>query len=215
MRSRPNRASTASQVLRVEVRSVTTTASNGSPTASHDATSGAPTKRRSDASGSTTAMMVIPASSAQMAAISARSDLPANATRVRPRPCAACEQRRAVRLGLPEEPEGIGQVFDGKPRLLGKALRGEIVDVAPRRRLVGLEQAFLDAALEVGVDEPERDPEFGREPALRLAAVPFDGIEQAQHDPGVVDVPVLLDALGCLGCLSHRTLGLRGYGMDS
>ena len=118
------------------------------------------------------------------------------------------EQRRAVRLGLPEEPEGIGQIFDGEPRLLGEALRGEIVDVAAGRRLVGLEQAFLDATLEVGVDEPERDPELGCEPALRLAAVAFDGIEQAQHDPGVVDVLVLLDALGCLGCLSHRTLGL-------
>ena len=46
-----------------------------------------------------------------------------------------------------------------------------------------LDQALLDAALEVGIDEAKRDPEFGRQPALRLRAVLLHGIEQTEHDP--------------------------------
>ena len=65
-------------------------------------------------------------------------------------------------------------------------MRRQIIGIAPRRRLADLQQALFDAALEVGVDQAERDAEIGGELALRLGAVALDRLEEPEHDPGVV-----------------------------
>src|SRR5262245_22439911 len=67
------------------------------------------------------------------------------------------EQLGTVGLRLTEEAERIGQIVDGQPRLFRKALRREVVGISARRRSAYLDQAFFDAALQVGVDKAERD----------------------------------------------------------
>ena len=69
--------------------SVTRTASSGWATSSRLAATGAPANRGVDAAGSITATIVMPLSSAQIMAISARSDTPRSAIRVKPRSRAA------------------------------------------------------------------------------------------------------------------------------
>src|SRR5262249_3787022 len=98
------------------------------------------------------------------------------------------QRRRVVLLGLPEERERIGQIFDREPGLLGEPVRRQVIGVAPRRRLRDLDQPLGDAALEVGVDETERDSDLGGEPALRLSLAALDRLEQLQHDPGLLGV---------------------------
>ena len=66
-----------------------TSASKPPGTASIDATTGVPTKRSLLALASTTATMVMPCSSAQIVAISAKSDTPISAMRFQPRAWAA------------------------------------------------------------------------------------------------------------------------------
>src|SRR5262249_19586156 len=98
------------------------------------------------------------------------------------------ERRRTVFAGAAEEREGAGQIFDGQPRFLGKAVRGQIIGIAARWSLADLQQAFFDAAFEVGVNESERDAEIGRKLALRLRAAALDRFEKAKHDPGIFGV---------------------------
>ncbi len=93
------------------------------------------------------------------------------------------EQLRAIGLGLAEKSEGIWKVVDRQPGFFGKALRGEIIGVAPRRRGADLDQTRLDAAFEVGIDESERDPELGGQQPLWLRPVLLHGVEQPEHDP--------------------------------
>ena len=66
-------------------------------------------------------------------------------------------------LRLPEKSERIGKIFDRKPRLFGEPLVRELISVAPRRRATDFDEAFLDATLEVGVDQSKRDAELGGE----------------------------------------------------
>lgn len=47
--------------------------------------------------------------------------------------CARLEDRRAILAGATEKREGIGKIFDGKPRFFSKAVRGEMIGVAGRR----------------------------------------------------------------------------------
>src|SRR5439155_12206862 len=63
-----------------------------------------------------------------------------------------------------------------------EAMRREVIGVAPRRRPRDLDQPLVDAALEIGIHQAERDAEFRGEPALRLPPAPLDRLEQAQHD---------------------------------
>jgi len=102
------------------------------------------------------------------------------------------EDLRAFGAGLPEERKRETEILDGQPGLFGEAVRRQIIGVAPRRRLADLDEPLLDAALEVGVDEPEGDTEFGSQTPLRLAAVALDRLEQTQHDALVVLVRPLV-----------------------
>src|SRR5262249_39120715 len=81
----------------------------------------------------------------------------------------ACEteQLGTVSLGLPEEAERIGQVFDGQARFLSEALRRQIVRVATGRGLSDLNEPLLHASLEVGIDQAQGDAELGGEVTLR------------------------------------------------
>src|SRR5262249_25278938 len=83
-RSRPNCAAAAPNVACAARRSVTTTASTVPTIASNERTTGAPTKLATDALASTTATTVAPLSTAQITAISARSEMPASAIRLQP-----------------------------------------------------------------------------------------------------------------------------------
>src|SRR5712671_3754892 len=84
-RSAPKRATAAAAVARVVRLSVTRTASTEPSTSSKAFATGTPTKRGRSDSGSTTPAMVMPVSSAQIAAISARSETPRIAMRENPR----------------------------------------------------------------------------------------------------------------------------------
>src|SRR5208282_4275955 len=88
-RSSSSCSATARTDSRVASRSVTTNASNPPGTAASDGTTGVPTKRSLLHLASTTATMAMPCSSAQIVAISARSETPISATRFHPRACAA------------------------------------------------------------------------------------------------------------------------------
>src|SRR5262245_19840220 len=76
------------------------------------------------------------------------------------------EKLRALGLGLTEKPERIRKILDREPRLLGKSLRRQVVRVTPRRCAANLDEPLLDATFEVGIDEAERDAEFGGEQSL-------------------------------------------------
>jgi len=69
-------------------------------------------------------------------------------------------------LRLPEKSERVGKILDRKPRLFGEALGREIISVSPRRRATDFDEAFLDSALEVGVDQTKRDAELRGEQPL-------------------------------------------------
>src|ERR1700722_16241072 len=69
---------------------------------------------------------------------------------------------------------------------------GQIIGIAPRRRLADLHETLLDAASDVGVDEPKGDTEFRSQAPLRLTAVALDRLEQPQHDALVVLLRVLV-----------------------
>ncbi len=125
----------------------------------------------------------MPRSMAQSAAISARSVWPTSNTLFMPRFGCCFEQVQTIGLGLTKKSEGIGKIVDGQPRLFGKTLRREIVGIAPRRRTADLDQPLLDAALKVGVDQTERDAEFGGKQPLRLRAILLHRVEQSEHDP--------------------------------
>ena len=101
----------------------------------------------------------------------------------------------AVGLRPAEEAERRRKVFGGETGLLRKSLRRQIVDIAAGRGLADLDEPLLHAALEVGVDEPERDAKLGPETPLRLAAVALDRAEQAEHDAGIVRPLVALRSL--------------------
>src|SRR5271155_1795814 len=78
------------------------------------------------------------------------------------------------------------QVFDGQTGFFCKAVRRQIVGVAARRRLPDFQKTFFDAALQVGVDEAERDAEVGSELALGLGAVALDRLQEPEHDRSVI-----------------------------
>src|SRR6516165_2734154 len=84
------------------------------------------------------------------------------------------EHGRAILTGAAEERKRASEVFDGETRFLGKAVRCQIIGIAARRSLTDFQEAFSDAAPQIGVDQAERDPEIGRKLALRLRAVAFD-----------------------------------------
>src|SRR5262245_47239567 len=84
-------------------------------------------------------------------------------------------------LRLPEKSERIRQIFDRKARLFGESLGGKIIGISPRRRAADFNEAFLDATLEVGVDQAKRDAKFGGEQSWRLRAVLLHGVEQPKH----------------------------------
>ena len=65
-------------------------------------------------------------------------------------------------------------------------MRRQIIGITPRRGLADFEKALFDAALEVCVDEAERDAEIGRELALRLRTVAFHRFEEPEHDSGII-----------------------------
>ena len=92
------------------------------------------------------------------------------------------EDLRAFGAGLPKEREREAEILDRQPGFLGKAVGRQVIGVAPRRRLADLDEALLDAAFEVGVDEAKRDPEFSSQAPLRLPAVALDRLQQSQHD---------------------------------
>ena len=79
-----------------------------------------------------------------------------------------------------------GSKTPANPGLLGKPLRRQIVGIASGRRLADLDQTFFDAAFEIGIDKTESDAEFSSQEPLRLRAVLFDSIQQAQQDPGIL-----------------------------
>src|SRR5262249_33722839 len=83
-RSRPNCAAAAAHVSCAARRSGTTPASAAPAIASNERTTGAPTNVAAADFASTTATIVIPLSTAQITAISARSETPASATRLQP-----------------------------------------------------------------------------------------------------------------------------------
>src|SRR5918993_2409028 len=84
-RSWPKRAATAANVVLAIVRSVTMTPSMFASISSNEACTGNVTKRDRVECASTTAMIWMPRSSAQMVAISARSETPAKAMCFQPR----------------------------------------------------------------------------------------------------------------------------------
>ena len=67
---------------------------------------------------------------------------------------------RTIGLRLPKEGKGSGKIFDGKPRLLGEPFWRQIVGIAARRSFTDLDESFLDATLEIGVNETQRDAKF-------------------------------------------------------
>ena len=73
-----------------------------------------------------------------------------------------------------------------QPGFLGETLRRQVVGISPRRGIVDLDEALLDAAFEVGVDETKRDAEFGRDSALRTRTVRFHRTQQAENDAFVL-----------------------------
>src|SRR5262249_25483239 len=95
------------------------------------------------------------------------------------------ERRRTILAGATEEGEGAGEIFDGQSRLLGETVRGQIIRVTTRRGLADFDEAFLDAALQIGIDQPKRDAEIGCKLTLRLRAIAFDRFQKAEHDTGV------------------------------
>jgi hypothetical protein len=107
-----------------------------------------------------------------------------------PPPAAAIRSPRRA----PAHPNAA-EIFDGEPGFFGKAVGRQTISVAPRRRRADFHQALLDAALEVGVDESEGDPEFRGQTPLRLPAVALDRLQQFQHDALVV---LVLDGIGHL-----------------
>ena len=83
------------------------------------------------------------------------------------------EDVRAIALCLAKERKGVGERLNGQPGLLGKTLRRQVIGVAPRRRILDLDEALLDAALQVRVNKTERDAEFGRNSPLRTRTSRF------------------------------------------
>src|SRR5262249_17819812 len=69
----------------------------------------------------------------------------------------------------------------------GEAARCQVVGVPSRRGLPDLQEPLFHTALQVRIDKPEGDAEFGRKPALRMDAAPLDRHEQAQEDAGILD----------------------------
>ena len=69
-----------------------------------------------------------------------------------------------------------------QPGFLGKALRRQVIGIAPGRGIMDLDEALLDAAFEVGVDEAERDAEFRGNSALRTRTVRLHRTQQAENN---------------------------------
>ena len=66
------------------------------------------------------------------------------------------------------------QVLGRQPRLLREASGGQVVQVAPDRGRLQLDQALRHEALHVPVDDPDRHPEVHRKLALRDRGVAVD-----------------------------------------
>ena len=156
--------------------SVTTTASNGLRSASNDATRERRRRSRDCALASTTATIVDAALQR-----TDRGDLGEIGHARRPRR-AAKPRARGIANRCPRNRLGPGgRTRTNRPRystvrrdFSAKPCGRQVIGVTPRRRLADLDQPLLDAAFEIGVDEPERDAELGRQAALRLAAVALD-----------------------------------------
>src|SRR5689334_7992224 len=88
------------------------------------------------------------------------------------------EHARTITFRQTEKRKGMRQILDREPGLLGETLRCQIIGVAPRGRIMDLDQPLLDATLEVGVDKAKRYSKFRGDPALRTHAIRLDGTQQ-------------------------------------
>ena len=85
-----------------------------------------------------------------------------------------------LRAGAAKEREGRAEIFGREPRLLGEALRRQIIEIAVGRDLLDLDQALAHAALQIRVGETQRDAEFARDRSLRQLRVLLDRIEDTE-----------------------------------
>ena len=92
------------------------------------------------------------------------------------------KQLAELHAGLMEEREGMAQIGRGQPRFLGKALRRQVVGVAPGGGLTHLDQPLAHTPLEVRVGEAKGDAELAGDGALGDVRVAVDDVEHAQHD---------------------------------
>ena len=187
-RSAPYRSTAAAIASRGALTPVTSTASTELSMASNDFVTGTPTKRSALDRTSTTAAMVMSRSSAQMRAISARSDTPRIAMREIP-PCTSGNQNgRVVLLRLSKQRKGVRQILNCQTRLFGKTIGGQIIGIAASRSIADFDQTFIDAAPEISVDQADSYAEFRRQPALRLLAPATHRFERTQHDPRLLGI---------------------------
>ena len=92
-----------------------------------------------------------------------------------PMTCGAdTKQCLVLQAPLPEDVEGDFQVLGRQPRLLREAGGGEVVEVAPDRGRLQLDQTLRHEALHVPVDDPDRHPEVHGKLALRDRRVAVD-----------------------------------------
>ena len=69
---------------------------------------------------------------------------------------------------------------------LGKTLRRQVIGIASRRCVAHLDQALLNAALEVGVYKTKSDAKLGGHVALRARAITLHRTQQAKNDAFVL-----------------------------
>ena len=84
-----------------------------------------------------------------------------------------------------EEAERRGEILGGEATLFGEARGRQVIGVAIGGNLGDLDQPLLDAALEVGVGEAERDAEIAGDRALGERAVFLNRIEEPERDRGL------------------------------
>ena len=82
----------------------------------------------------------------------------------------------------PEEIKRNGEKIGRDPALFGKPFRRQVIGIAVGRRLADLDIALLDAALQIGVRQPQRDAELARQRALRDRAVLLHRVQQPEGD---------------------------------
>ena len=85
-----------------------------------------------------------------------------------------------------EKAEGVRKILRCQAAFFGEALRREVVSIAVGGGLADLDQAFLGAALEIGIRQSQRDAELLRDLPLCDAFVLVHGVQNPEGDLGFI-----------------------------